>query len=134
MAKQKQDDQLEHTYSSYIRDTGCSPEDLPEVMNDRENWWARVRDIRASRHDMMMMRPIDRTLSGGTTQSQSRPGSDDDEGVIRTPQRSTITGTSATNCFVTYLGHSYKRGLPLCREAVVELYIPSRPGNNTPLS
>ena len=28
-------------------DTGCSPEDLPEVMNDREKWQERVRDIRA---------------------------------------------------------------------------------------
>ena len=28
-------------------DTGCSPEDLPEAMNDREKWWERVRDIRA---------------------------------------------------------------------------------------
>ena len=26
-------------------DTGCSPEDLPEVMDDREGWWERVRDI-----------------------------------------------------------------------------------------
>ena len=26
-------------------DTGCSPEDLPKVMNDRVGWWERVRDI-----------------------------------------------------------------------------------------
>ena len=26
-------------------DRGCSPEDLPEAMNDREKWWERVRDI-----------------------------------------------------------------------------------------
>ena len=26
-------------------DTGCSPEDLPEAMNDREEWWERIRDI-----------------------------------------------------------------------------------------
>ena len=30
-------------------DTGCSPEDLPKAMNDREKWRERVRDIRASR-------------------------------------------------------------------------------------
>ena len=30
-------------------DTGCSPEDLPEAMNDREKWRERVRDIRAGR-------------------------------------------------------------------------------------
>ena len=29
-------------------DTGCSPEDLPEAMNDKEKWRERVRDIRAS--------------------------------------------------------------------------------------
>ena len=29
-------------------DTGCSPEDLPEAMNDREKWQEKVRDIRAS--------------------------------------------------------------------------------------
>ena len=27
---------------------GCSPEDLPEAMNDREKWRERVKDIRAS--------------------------------------------------------------------------------------
>ena len=29
-------------------DTGCSPEDMPEAMNDREKWRERARDIRAS--------------------------------------------------------------------------------------
>ena len=29
-------------------DTGCSPEDLPEAMNNREKWRERVKDIRAS--------------------------------------------------------------------------------------
>ena len=29
-------------------DTGCSPEDLPGAMNDREKWRERVRDIRDS--------------------------------------------------------------------------------------
>ena len=29
-------------------DTECSPEDLPEVMNDRQKWRERVSDIRAS--------------------------------------------------------------------------------------
>ena len=29
-------------------DTGCSPEDLPKAMNDREKWRERIRDIRAS--------------------------------------------------------------------------------------
>ena len=34
------------TYIQQLReDTGCSPEDLPEAMNDREEWRERVRDI-----------------------------------------------------------------------------------------
>ena len=40
MAEQKQDDEL-------CEDTGCSPEDLPEAMNDREKWRESFRDIRA---------------------------------------------------------------------------------------
>ena len=28
--------------------TGCSPEDFPEAMNDREKWREKVKDIRAS--------------------------------------------------------------------------------------
>ena len=36
------------TYTQQLcEDTGCSPEDLPEAMNDREKWRERVRDIRA---------------------------------------------------------------------------------------
>ena len=37
------------TYIQQVcEDTECSPEDLPEAMNDREKWQERVRDIRAS--------------------------------------------------------------------------------------
>ena len=32
----------------WCEDTGCSPEDLPEAMNDREKWREGVRDILAS--------------------------------------------------------------------------------------
>ena len=47
MAEQKQGDQVEPTYSSsvWIRDVALS--NLPEAMNDREEWRERVRDIRA---------------------------------------------------------------------------------------
>ena len=39
----------DRTYIQQLcEDTGCSPEDLPEAMNDREKWRERVRDIRAS--------------------------------------------------------------------------------------
>ena len=47
MDVQEWDDQHELTYSSYVRDTGCNPEDLPEAMNDREKWRETVGDIRA---------------------------------------------------------------------------------------
>ena len=46
IAVQKQDDQLELTYSNYVR-TQDVPQDLPEAMSDREKWRERVRDIRA---------------------------------------------------------------------------------------
>ena len=36
-------------------DTGCSPKDLPEVMNDREKWRERARDIRATSTTWWMM-------------------------------------------------------------------------------
>ena len=37
------------TYIQHLcEDTGGSPEDLPEAMNDREKWRERVRDIRAN--------------------------------------------------------------------------------------
>ena len=42
--KQRQDDQLEPTYRA---DTGYSPEDMPEAMDDREGWRERARDIPA---------------------------------------------------------------------------------------
>ena len=41
--------QAARTYIQQLcEDTGCSPEDLPEAMNDREKWRERVRDICAS--------------------------------------------------------------------------------------
>ena len=37
---------LAQTYIQQLcADTGCSPEDLPEAMDDREGWQGRVRDI-----------------------------------------------------------------------------------------
>ena len=36
------------TYTQQLcADTGCSHEDLPEAMDDREEWRERVREIRA---------------------------------------------------------------------------------------
>ena len=45
-------------------------------------------------------------LSGTTTQGQSGPGSDGNEGTIRIPQSLSITEASPSNSLVSYLGHS----------------------------
>ena len=51
--------------------------------------------------------PIDRTLSGVNTTGQSGPGSDDNEGVFHIPQSCSITGTSPSDCLVSYPGNSF---------------------------
>ena len=43
----------------------------------------------------------DGTLSGATIPGQSEPGSNSNEGVIRTLQNSSITGTSPSDCLVS---------------------------------
>ena len=41
-------ERLARTYIKQLyADTGCSPEDLPEAIDDREGWREKVRDIRA---------------------------------------------------------------------------------------
>ena len=52
------------------------------------------------------IRLIDRTLSGTTTPGHSGPGSDGNEGVLCILQSSGITGTSPSDCLVSYPGHS----------------------------
>ena len=46
------------------------------------------------------------TLSGTTTSGQSEPGSNGNEGVLRIPQSSIITGASPSYCLVSLPGHS----------------------------
>ena len=48
MAAQKQDDQLERTFSSYVRIQAVVLKTYLGAMNDREEWRERVRDIRAT--------------------------------------------------------------------------------------
>ena len=54
----------------------------------------------------------------------SGPGSDGNEGVLRIPQSSSITGTSPSDCSVSYPGHSLGwRGLiPLqrCSQCILQ--------------
>ena len=54
--------------------------------------------------------PIDRTLSGATTLGQSGSGTDGIEEVPHIPQSSSITGTSPSDCLVSYLGDSLGMG------------------------
>ena len=49
---------------------------------------------------------MDRILSGATTPGQSGPGSDGNELILYVPQSSSITGTSPSDCLVSYLEHS----------------------------
>ena len=49
--------------------------------------------------------PIDMTWSGSNTPGQSEPGSDGNEKVLHIPQSSSITGTSPSDCLVSYQGH-----------------------------
>ena len=48
MAGQKQDDQLEHTFSSYVRIRDVALKTCQRRWNDREKLQERVRDVRAS--------------------------------------------------------------------------------------
>ena len=48
---------------------------------------------------------IDRTLWATTTPGQSAPGSDGNEGVLRIPLNSSVTGALPSDYLVSYLGH-----------------------------
>ena len=62
---------------------------------------------------------IDRTLSDATTPGQSRRGSDGNEGVLRIPQISIISGASPSDCLVSYTGHSLLESYPAAEKQSV---------------
>ena len=64
--------------------------------------------------------------SGATTPSQSGPGSNGNEGILRILQCSSITGTPPSDCHIQDTRWGV---LPLCRGAVGVFYSPSRLGN-----
>ena len=69
------------------------------------------------------------TLLGATTPDQSRPGSDDNEGVLHLPQRCSITGDSLSDFFlVISSAFIVGRDLPLYGDAVGVFYSPSQLG------
>ena len=51
-------------------------------------------------------------LSGATTPGQSGAGSNGNEEVLRIPQRLGITGTSSSDCLVSYSGHLLEGSYP----------------------
>ena len=52
--------------------------------------------------------PIGRTLLDATTPGQNGPGSDGNEGLLRIPQSSHITGASPSDSLMSYPGHSLR--------------------------
>ena len=75
------------------------------------------------------IRPIDRIPSGATSPSQSGPASNGNEGALLIFQRYRITGTSPSDCLVSYPGHLLLEVLLLYRDAVGAFYSSSRLGN-----
>ena len=61
---------------------------------------------------LVLFNPWIRILSGATTPGQRVPGNDGNDGVLRIPQSSSITGTSPSDCLVSYLGHSFGESYP----------------------
>ena len=111
MAAQKQDDQLERTFSSYVR-----IQDV--VLKTYLRRWTIGRSgergsgisVLPARYDdddaVSSIKLIDWALSSASTPGQSGPGSNGNEGVLRIPQSPSITGTSRLDCLVSYPGHS----------------------------
>ena len=67
--------------------------------------------------------PIDRILSGAITRGQTLPGNDGNEGVLRIPQSSSITGALQLDYLMSFQDTRCKGGvLPLYRDAVGEFY------------
>ena len=74
-------------------------------------------------------RPIERTLSGATTPSQSGPGSDGNKGVLKIPQSFSINGALPSDYLVSYPGHSFEKSYPSAEKqlsAVLNTHLPSK--------
>ena len=69
--------------------------------------------------------PIDRILSVANTPGQSEPESNGNDGVLCISQSSTITGTSPSDCLVSYPGSSLLGGVYL--SAVMQLVYSTAP-------
>ena len=65
-----------------------------------------------SNHGLVLSNPYIGPLLGASSLGQSGPGSKGNEGVLRIPQGSSITGTSPLDCLVPYPGHSLRDSYP----------------------
>ena len=68
--------------------------------------------------------PIDMTLSGATTQGQSGPGSNGNQGVLHIPQSSKI-GASPFDALVSYPGHNLGEPYPFAEMQTAYSIIPT---------
>ena len=69
------------------------------------NVWFNVSHLFANSLSCSSIWPIDKTLTGATTPSQSGTGSNSNKGELHIPQ-SSKTGTSPSYSFMSYSGHS----------------------------
>ena len=113
------------------KDTGCSLEDLPEAMNDREKWRERVRDIHASGitwwwwllfivcmqlNDLKNIKWLNHSIWPLVLLLK------DNEEVLYISQ-SSRNGASPSNVLVSYPRHLLGvEFLPVCRDAVGIFY------------
>ena len=58
--------------------------------------------VKSRNHGLVLFNPLIGSLSGATTLGQRGPGSNSNEGVLCIPQNSSITGTSPSDCLVSY--------------------------------
>ena len=73
---------------------------------------------------------VDRTLSGTTTPSQSSPGSDCNEGLLRILQIRRITATLLSVCLVLCPGYSWLESYPSAEKQLVYSTAPAEWASN----
>ena len=104
MAEQKQDDQLEYTYSSYVRIRDVA------LKTCQRQWTIGGSDKRGSGISVLAARHdgdnVDDEDPIGCYHSGPESGSNANKEIICKFKSSSITGTSLSDCFVSYLGHS----------------------------
>ena len=119
MTKQKQDGQLEHTYSSYVRIRDAALKTCQmRWMIGRSSQRGSGISVLAARHDddddddeiIKYFYLTNVILTDTTTPGQSGPESNGNEGVLHIPQSSRDVVSTSVG-LVSYLGHSFFEGV-----------------------